>query len=92
MILRQYVPAFFDTDEPVRVAVVNSPADFERVDWVQHWTAPNHGLPFSHWAQSNGMLLAVYGRGEYWWVVGRLSGTMPELPEWTGPPQPPRTQ
>jgi hypothetical protein len=84
--IRQYIPSFIETRAQRKSAIVETPADLDRVDWIRRWRQ-NTGHTFTRWMQSVDprLLIAVYDEGNYWWVVGFMSGELPGLEEWSSP-------
>lgn len=88
--ITMHVPGWAGGDDPNYKPVVeefNTTEELLAIEWVKKWKKfKEEGLPFFRYVKNSNHLIAEFGEGEIWWVLGYLrdSATV-ELPEWQIP-------
>ena len=80
----QHIPSFINVDKPKSI-------EFETIDdllatnAVKQWAKPVDGKPFSHFAISRNILMAIHDDSFRWWAVGYIEQPeLIDLPKWEG--------
>lgn len=77
--ISRYVPAYVETDEPIKRASFDTLAQLTELPLVRRFTDDKD---FYKLSASDNHLIAEYRGGRNWSVVGSLREAVPGLPEW----------
>lgn len=81
---KEYIPAFCDDREINRVEIEFSTGkELLSNSFFDRWRTQDN---FSHFVKSDNMIMAIFDKGFFWWVIGSVTNNhfIDDIPEWDG--------